>query len=155
VAFYVEQFRDLITRVLQSRQELYSEAAVNLLLGTAAQETGFGTYLRQSNGPALGVFQMEPQTFDWLQGKYGDYYPKITQASFEQLEWDLWLAIIMARLRYRVVRAPLPEADDLEGMAAYWKQWYNTPAGRGTEKQFITSWKLYLGPRPRVVGPSP
>lgn len=46
MAFNCLQFRDLITRVLKE-VALYSPAAVNLLLGTAAQESGFGTYLRQ------------------------------------------------------------------------------------------------------------
>ena len=62
MAFNCLQFRDLITRVLKE-VALYSPAAVNLLLGTAAQESGFGTYLRQVKGPALSVFQIEEATF--------------------------------------------------------------------------------------------
>ena len=36
----------------------YSIDALNLLLGTAAQESRFGHYIRQlGSGPALGIFQ--------------------------------------------------------------------------------------------------
>jgi hypothetical protein len=62
MAFDKKQFRDLIQRTLQDLG-MHSESAVNLLLGTAAQESQFGTYFRQiGGGPALGVFQMEPDT---------------------------------------------------------------------------------------------
>lgn len=40
----------------------YSESAVNLLLMTAAHESRGGTYLKQINGPALGVYQMDQLT---------------------------------------------------------------------------------------------
>jgi len=43
----------------------YSMAAENLLMGTCAQESRMGQFLVQlDNGPAKGVFQMEPDTHD-------------------------------------------------------------------------------------------
>ena len=59
--FNKDQFQDLNNRVLSSIG-LYSVEAVYLLLGTCAVESNFGTYLKQKNGPALGVFQIEPST---------------------------------------------------------------------------------------------
>lgn len=148
MALNLMQFTDLIWRVLR-HHDLDSSAAVNLLLGTAAQESAFGTYLRQINGPALGVFQMEDQTFEWLQEKYTELKtPTVGQlrwAEFEMLEYDLWLAILFARLRYRVVPSPLPAAEDIRGLAEYWKQHYNTPAGRGTVEQFVKNYTKYIG----------
>ena len=58
-----DQFEDLIKRVLRGQNLPRKQSAIDLLLGTAAQESAFGTYLRQVNGPALGAFQMEPATF--------------------------------------------------------------------------------------------
>ena len=47
-----------------------SNSAVNLLLGTAAQESRLGKYLHQINGPALGIYQCEPNTLDDIFNKY-------------------------------------------------------------------------------------
>ena len=142
------QFTDLIWRVLRP-VEMASSSAVNLLLGTAAQESALGTYLRQVNGPALGIFQMEASTFDWLQEKYNHLKtPSIGSvrfAEFKMLEYDLWLSILFARLRYRVVPSPLPAADDIRGLAEYWKQHYNTHLGKGTVEQFRENYTKYLG----------
>lgn len=80
MSFDKNQFRSLILRVLTNVDPaLCSDAAVNLLLGTAAQESEFGKYIRQIRGPALGVFQMEPATFDWLRDKYSLKYPAALQ----------------------------------------------------------------------------
>ena len=56
--------RNLITSVLKELN-LHSDNAVNLLMGTAAQESHLGKYRKQiGGGPALGIFQMEPATFN-------------------------------------------------------------------------------------------
>lgn len=31
----------------------------------------------------------------------------------------------------------LPASEDIAGLATYWKQYYNTPQGKGTEAEFI------------------
>lgn len=139
------QFESLIRRVLaEVSPDLVSDSAVNLLLGTAAQESKFGTYLTQVKGPALGAFQMEYATYKWLQDKYGDEYKTIKFRAFEALEYDLRLAIIMARLRYKVVPKAFPESDDLRGLANYWKDSFNTVMGAGTIEQFMDNYRLYV-----------
>lgn len=143
MAFNCLQFRDLITRVLKE-VALYSPAAVNLLLGTAAQESGFGTYLRQVKGPALSVFQIEEATFLDLRERMHPILPEIRTWSFLRLEWDLRAAILAARLKYRSIPKPLPEPDNLLELAAYWKRWYNTEQGAGTIQQFIRNYKHYV-----------
>lgn len=140
MSYNKEQFRDLIGRVLKD-YDLHSEAAVNLLMGTAAVESNFGTYLRQIRGPALSAFQIEPATYLWLADKYWKQFP--IGKSVEDLEWDLRLAILVARLKYLSIPEPLPQPNDLSGMARYWKKYYNTHLGAGTEAQFITAYKKY------------
>ena len=140
------QFRSLIIKVLMAVDaDLYSEAALNLLMGTAAQESKFGEYIRQIRGPALGVFQMEPATFDWLRDKYSLKYPAALQGRMaEELEWDLFLSILTARLRYRVVPEALPSSSNTLALALYWKKHYNTPAGAGTVEQFEKNYERYI-----------
>lgn len=140
------QFQSLIERTLQDFDPaLLSPQAVNLLLGTAAQESAFGTYIQQlGSGPALGIFQMEPATFAWLKKKFRWKYRELFFRKFEELEWDLRLAIIMARLRYRVDKEPLPSAIDIGDMAAYWKRVYNTFKGKGTMAEFVENYEKYV-----------
>lgn len=146
MSFDCKQFTDLIRRVLNAElgEEMATDSAVNLLLGTAAQESLFGTYLKQVRGPAMGIFQIEPATFKWLKEKYAAKHPHFKDVDVEDLEWDLALAIVFARLRYRVVPAALPPADDVHALAAYWKQYYNTPAGAGKVEEFVANYERFI-----------
>ena len=137
------QFRALLNRILPPK--LHSESAIELLLGTAAQESAFGTYLRQfGKGPARGAFQMEGMTFGDLVNRYSDEFPEINNWKFEELEWDLRKAAIMARIKYYSCPGRLPLSNDLVGMARYWKRWYNTPLGCGTIEEFIENYLRYV-----------
>jgi len=150
MSFHKGQFKDLIERTLISYEpKLCVDAAINLLLGTAAQESHFGTYLRQiGSGPALGVFQMEPSTFIWLRDHYARRPPfnmsNLGERVAEELEWDLRLATIMARLRYWIIPKPLPDANDIQALAQYWKNYYNTRFGRGTIEEFIENYRKFV-----------
>ena len=143
MSFHAQQFRSLIERTLEDFG-LNSESAVELLLGTAAAESEFGKYLMQLGGPAIGIFQMEPRTYEWLQGKYVDQFFPLGRRPAEDMEWDLRFAILLARLRYRVVPTPLPEASDVYGLAHYWKTHYNTLSGRGTVENFVSRYRKYV-----------
>ena len=132
----------------------YSQPAVELLLGTRAQESAGGTYRRQlGNGPALGVFQMEPDTHDDCWENYLRYRPdlggKIMMVSgvFEpnasHLEFNDKYAICMARVKY--MRDPMPIPADLIGQAATWKRVYNTHLGKGTIEEYIRNYNTYVG----------
>lgn len=153
MSFNRNQFEDLIITVLNDIG-LYSPSAVNLLLGTAAQESHFGTYLRQISGPALGVFQMEPATEEDIWRNFlrynFDLRYKITQSTFisasspDALVWNLRYSIAMARIKYYRAPDPLPVADNIEGLAEYWKKIYNTPQGRGTVEEFLRNYRKYV-----------
>ena len=147
-----KQLRDLIKRVLVAL-DLHSESAENLLMGTAAQESGLGEYIRQiGNGPALGIFQMEPNTFRDIVQNYLQYKPELAKLVMsvsgvnalrsEYLEYNLALSICMCRVHYLRVSEKMP--DNLTGWAKYWKEHYNTRLGKGTEAEFIRNFKNYV-----------
>lgn len=143
MSYHKGQFKSLIESVLKD-YDLYSESATNLLMGTAAQESRFGHFLKQlGKGPALGPFQIEPETYEWLRRKYGKKYG-FSAVPASRLQEDLRLSILVCRLRYLVVREPLPEAGNLQAMAKYWKRWYNTADGKGTVAEFISNWKRHV-----------
>lgn len=145
-----KQLRDLviypILDMLQLDKNDDGKAACQLLLGTAMQESGLH-YLSQISGPALGLWQMEPATFeylsDWirarpqLDSRLGD----LAFLEHEQLAGNLYLACAYARFKYYSIPAPLPSFDDIEAQAAYYKQWYNTPLGAATTDQYLANWK--------------
>ena len=148
-----EQLRELIQEVLEQVQ-LDSPEAVELLLGTAAVESQLGRYIKQINGPALGIFQMEPNTEDDIWKNYLEYKEELAEdvrtfvpeVRFKDadLKWNIAYQILMARIHYLRVPEALPGVDDIEGQAAYWKKYYNTHLGAGTVEKYITCYKLYV-----------
>ncbi|MBT4083561.1 MAG: hypothetical protein HOD58_06290 [Gammaproteobacteria bacterium] len=133
----------------------WSPAAENLLLGTAAQESQMGTYLRQiGGGPACGMFQIEPKTNRDVWNKYLKYRPDIAEkvssfmySGFDQdfmLVSSLPYATSIARLVYWRSPLPLPNANDVEGLAEMWKEVYNTKNGAGTEQEFVENYHRYV-----------
>lgn len=152
--FNKTQFKELIETALK-KLDLYSESAVNLLLGTAAQESKFGTYLKQlGSGPARGVFQMEPATETDLWKNYIVYKPQLMQKikevcgllgpNQEALQYNLYYAVAMCRIHYLRKTDPLPDADNIQAMAAYWKKHYNTYLGKGTVEEFVENYKRFV-----------
>lgn len=143
-----EHLRDLIVAPVLHHLGMWSLAAEQLLLGTAAQESKL-RYLRQlGGGPALGLWQIEPATERDIWNNYlafrQDLEARIRdlQSPFQGLAVNLPYGCAMARLVYRRSPLPLPPAGDVAGLAQLWKQVYNTPRGKGTVAEFIESWRL-------------
>lgn len=152
-----QQFRRLISHVLVRFNEfapgVYSDRAVELLMGTAAQESHLGRYLYQVRGPAIGFFQMEPDTLDSLWEDYIRFRPRIAAgitavSGYDgpdqwALETSLAYQIAMARVRYLPAKPGLPAADDLFGMGWYWDKYYNRNPEKGFVEDFVASYKEY------------
>lgn len=148
-----EQLQKLVIQPTLKHIQLASPDAERLLLGTAAQESAMGKYLKQyPTGPALGIYQMEPKTLWYLYERVRDEKPAlwdlIEQLATpgldpeEQLPGNLYFATAMCRLHYLFVPKALPTT--LAGYAGYWKKYYNTPLGHGTEQQFIDNYYVYV-----------
>ena len=68
--FLHNQLRELIITPALSKLQLYSKDAEELLIFTCAVESDGGTYLKQIKGPALGIYQMEPRTYNDIWQNY-------------------------------------------------------------------------------------
>lgn len=135
---------------------LYSPSAEELLLLTAATESISGHYFYQlNNGPAKGIFQMEPATEqdcwdNFLSYRTNElYYSRIRDLYIislgpDNLIYNLAYQIAMARIRYYRVPAPLPTQDDIQGLAQYWKDHYNTYLGAGIPEKAIEAYHKYI-----------
>ena len=113
---------------------------------TAAQESHLGEYMYQiGNGPARGCWQMEPDTELDIWNNYVAFRPELiemlsgyTTKSGNDLRDNIAYQIVMARLHYKRVPEPIPSS--VEGMAEYWKRYYNTYAGKGTAKEAVENY---------------
>ena len=144
-------FRDTVILPALQAIGLASDAAAELLLGTALVESRLSWRRQLGNGPARGLFQMEMATHDDIWKNYLNYRAGLAAkvkalksaaaavAESEVENNDLYAAA-MARVLYKRAPAALPAAGDLEAMATYWKQYYNTPLGKGTVGKYIEVW---------------
>lgn len=157
----VRQLRDFVVRPVLEDLGAWSLGAEQLVLGTAAQESGF-VYLHQlGKGPALGLWQMEPFTYRDIWASYLDSRPGLARSvrmmisavnsagrppEPSELVWNLHLACAMCRILY--LRAPfaMPEAGDLAGMAHNYKRFYNSPLGAATEEEFVRNYQRLVEP---------
>ena len=137
----VNQLRELIIKPALTDLLMYSEDASELLVFTCAVESNGGTYLKQINGPALGIYQMEPATYNDIWQNYLKHksnlmlimmnnFDIIRMPDEKRLVHDLRYATAMARIHYARVKEPLPSHDDTKAVYEYYKKYYNTNSGK-------------------------
>lgn len=146
-----DQMKGLIKRVLQ-KIDLYSSEASEFIYNIGLVESKY-IYIQQIQGPAVGVYQIEP----WVAVDIIENYLKYRQdlmklvASTCYLDWSHFTApkekdweyilttnlaaqIVFCRLHLRRIPKRLPKT--LEEQATQWKQFYNTAKGKGTPEKY-------------------
>lgn len=141
---------------------MYSPEAENLIFGTGLVESNYD-YLKQwNNGVARSWWQIEPgmtgamdTIVNYLHyrknllskcavaAKVAPFYFRKGVEEEEVrdlLETNIAYALIMCRLKYR--RVPKKLEKTVEGMAHYWKKYYNSELGKGDPKEFIEKYKM-------------
>jgi len=134
-----------------------SKNARMLLLATAAIESKCGHYIKQVGGPAMGIWQMEPDTLhdiydncDALATNNTKLYHILDSLDLfnvthnedlaESLVISPMYACAMARLKYSMDPKPLPECNNIRQVYDYYKRIYNTPLGASTYEKFKQAW---------------
>lgn len=136
----------IITPALQAINS-YSDDRLDMVFVTGAAESLY-KHIRQIKGPALGWFQMEPKTHDSLWNSFlgsskrrglvnGLAYLSKTPGDFHELEVNPWYAAAMCAIHYMRFPEPLPRAGDRMAQAVYYKEYYNTVAGKATVGGFL------------------
>lgn len=152
--------KDLIEGVIAPTLKhfnMWSEEAQDLLLATAAQESNMGSFLMQVNGPALGIWQMEPATYvdivynviysnkRDLKSEIESYFSYLPLTSYvDKLIYDLRYACLFCRLQYWRYKEPLPPAGDVDAQFAYWKKYYNRNEVKGSLSEFVLNYSKYV-----------
>jgi hypothetical protein len=149
----IEPTLDCMGRIIDKRMN--TEESKMLLLGTACAESQL-TFLKQlGDGPAVGLYQMEPATYadivKYCQRKGSDFHNKVIYCIYQemyrsmphgkQLMYNLRLQTVFARLHYWRVSEPIPKATPAQ--AKYWKKYYNTEEGAGTLQHYISSFPVF------------
>ncbi len=147
------RFLNTIIRPVLMEMDMHSASAEKLLLMTACHESGgFKTRVQYSGGPARSFYQIEPATLEDLGDNYLRHRPRKMlklqkfepiAANVDEMLLDDRYATAAARMIYSRVPEPLPAVEDNDGMARYWKSYWNTYLGAGTVAKFLDDWDRY------------
>jgi hypothetical protein len=151
------QIRSLIIKPALIDLVMYSEDAEELLMFTCAAESNGGQYLKQIKGPALGIYQMEPSTYNDIWQNYIKEKTNVAlvllsnfeaarMPSEDRLIYDLRFATAMARLHYARIPEKLPGHLDVVGIWEYYKKYYNTAAGSAQQDLAIAKYVSFTSP---------
>ena len=124
-----------IIKYTLKKLDMDSEEARALVFATGNAESGYRV-LEQMGGPAVGFFQVAPDTIQDVWDNYVFYRPQI-KTDLYALGFDdgnmamsvmssVALQVAFARLQYRRVPEALPGLHGLGDQARYWKKHYNT-----------------------------
>jgi hypothetical protein len=152
----IRQFREELLRPSLDEIQHYSEAAEELLVMTCAAETLGGTFIQQVGGPALGIYQMEPLTYEDIWSKYLSNNTSIVYMMLNKLnmplkpspvvmKFNLKYATYMARIYYLRFKEPLPAHDDVMGLATYYYKYWATPLSKASKEDAIKKYHLFAG----------
>lgn len=140
----------------------YTSSAETLVGGTAAHESGLRRLRQAGGGPARGIYQCEPATHQDIYDHFLIYHPELKAKVMallaphpepvDQLCSNLLYATAICRVHYRRVKERLPpDPLDFRAMAAYWKRYYNSHLGKGTEDEFINAFMKHVMADPRSL----
>ena len=142
----------LATEVCDALGHGANHRAVNLLLETAAAETCLGTYEDPTPGSAgMGLCQIDYIAFVDIQRRTRPHLVKrikqelgynIQNVMHVDLIADPKLCFIFCRLHYLLRPEEIPLS--LRGRAEYWKQFYNSMAGKGTVQHYLQNAGAFL-----------
>lgn len=145
------QLKNAIVKVLQKIQLPISEEVVNMIAEIACVESNCGEYIKQINGPACGIFQIEPNTATDIMNNYLQYrdaYKNAVMSVYinklsieENLQYNLAFSIAMCRAFLLRIKESVP--DTVEERAKYWKKYYNTAYGKGTIEDYLKKVEKY------------
>ena len=149
------QFRSLIVEPVLSKLKLYSKAAEEILVFTCAVESLGGYYLSDIKGTALGIYQMQPDTYTDIWSNYirsRNQLATLMAIHFscnkipepERMIYDLHFATAMARIHYLRMPGNIPETGDVNDLWDYYKKYYNTDKGKAKKEDSIKKYQDFL-----------
>jgi len=151
--FTADDLRHLVIRDTLQYLNDWSQAAENLLLGTAAQESGLGGW---NKGRRVGLYHITPAMHRAVWDKYLINNPSLAsevrgmagQHSFlrsphGELITNLKYATAIAWMIYRRCGQKLPDAHNIVELGKFWHRYFH-PKAKGTVADFVSSYQLLV-----------
>ncbi len=119
-----------------------------LLSETAQTETAYGDTPDTHLFSGYGIMQFDKIAIDdtiartpqYIKDRILEVYGiDINSINGLILQWSPLASVIMARLKYRLIKEEIPTSR--EGRARYWKKYYNTSLGKGTVQRYMEATK--------------
>ncbi len=155
--FNITQFRECIVAPVLQALNIRSKAFEELLVFTCAVESAGGTYVKQVNGPALGIYQIEPGPLNELWTTYILRKPDIVNLfslhfnvnrlpAPEDIISNLFLATATCVFYYQWKKVNPNDFVDAteEHLWEIYKQYYNTPAGKAEKDNAIKAYRKFI-----------
>lgn len=151
------ELRQWVIKPTLKRLGVYSKAAENLLLATAAQESGLGSHLKPAGQRALGIYQIHSLShrhiWDDHLAQRSDMASVVrglaSQHDFlsqphAELATNLSYATAIAWFMYaRHADFRLAKNDNIETLASLWKRFYH-PKSKLSVKDFSDNFNRYV-----------
>jgi len=155
------ELREYVIRpALQQLGVETSTAAENLLLGTAAQESGLGFHLNNGKGQRYGIYRIDSKTHRAIWDEYLAFNPDLaskvrglaSQHKFltnpdAELATNLIYATAIAWLVFERSELSLPADDDIAGLANLWCSLYCRESSQNPasdEDQFLENYREFV-----------
>ena len=151
------ELRQWVIKPTLKRLGIYSKAAENLLLATAAQESGLGSHLKPAGQRALGIYQIHSLAHRHIWDNHLVHHSDVaslvrglaSQHDFlnqphAELATNLSYATAIAWFMYaRNENFNLPKSNDIKAMAVLWKRFYH-PKSKSSPTDFIENFTHYV-----------
>ena len=117
--------------------------AYNLILETATAETALGQIADRTLYAGMGICQFDKVPFQRVKDKSMRFRNLILRklgidiklVQWEHLRYNTFLSLLFCRLYYMAVQDPIPST--IEDRANYWKKYYNSYIGKGTQEHYL------------------
>ncbi len=151
--FTADDLRHFVIRDTLHALNDWSLSAENLLLGTAAQESGLGGW---SKGSRIGIYRITPAMHRAIWDKYLIHNPPLAseirglagqhsflKAPHNELATNLKYATAIAWMIYRRSNQKLPDAHNLVALGKFWLRNFH-PKAKATVSDFVSSYQLLV-----------
>jgi len=159
-----EELREYVIQPTLNHLGEWSQAAENLLMGTAAQASGLGFHLLNKRGNGFGIYQItanlhldiwdhylvdDPELASNVRGLASQH--EFLRHPHAELATNLSYATVIAWLAYRRCGLALPAATDTLALAQFWAQNWGRPHSRRFRQAkieaFINNYNKFVGRR--------
>lgn len=152
-----KELREWVIKPTLKRLGVYNKIAENLLLATAAQESGLGSHLKPAGQRALGIYQIHSLSHRHI---WDDHLAKHSEMAsivrglasqhdflthpHAELATNLSYATAIAWFMYaRHANFVLPKTNDIDALADTWKRFYHPKKNRSI-LDFSESFERYI-----------